>query len=605
MRVFFILLITTLLSSLCYSDIINVPGDFEDIQVAVNDCEDGDTVLVAPGEYPANLLIDNRNITLASRFLMTGNRDFIEQTILDGGSRSQVINLTGENNQSLLCGMTIRNGRALERRQGSGVDIRDGASPVLRALIIRDNQNGNGAVWCHGVQDVVWDDLRIVNNSEGQYCSGLLILESIVTVNDALFQGNEAGLAGAIFLHGGAESILTLNHCEFDGNSAASSGVAEVQPGCTLNLNYCYAHDNSSRGQFEWFRTSSSVINANYCLFEGGNDEDDSAIRTIDVPPQNSQIVNCTFIGFGRYAIWCQEGGVQVNNCILWGNGIQQDGLQVDGDVDVAFSLVENMGGGGILNEDPLFVNPGEGDYHLTEDSPCIDTGDPDSPENSDGTRADMGAFYFHQRDIDVDNVNLTFEPIAWESVDSLLVSISNTGGNDLHITNILLPLHLHFFLFDEEVPFGEPITIPPDSTFRWWIFFNPQREGEGMASFQTSFLIESDDPDEPEIEVSVEGSVLSIRDEQVSPTTFTLFPAFPNPFNSITSIEYALPYASEVTLSLYNLSGQRVETMVDGRMQAGAHRAILHAGDMASGLYFVKLEGVGKSLTQKIMLVK
>ena len=125
------------------------------------------------------------------------------------------------------------------------------------------------------------------------------------------------------------------------------------------------------------------------------------------------------------------------------------------------------------------------------------------------------------------------------------------------------------------------------------------------MASFQTSFLIESDDPDEPEIEVSVEGSVLSIRDEQVSPTTFTLFPAFPNPFNSITSIEYALPYASEVTLSLYNLSGQRVETMVDGRMQAGAHRAILHAGDMASGLYFVKLEGVGKSLTQKIMLVK
>jgi hypothetical protein len=88
-------------------------------------------------------------------------------------------------------------------------------------------------------------------------------------------------------------------------------------------------------------------------------------------------------------------------------------------------------------------------------------------------------------------------------------------------------------------------------------------------------------------------------------PTELQLISTYPNPFNSTTTIEYALPYASEVSLSLYNLSGQRVETLVNGRMQAGVHRTMLDAGGMASGLYFLRLEGVGQSITQKIMLVK
>ena len=51
--------------------------------------------------------------------------------------------------------------------------------------------------------------------------------------------------------------------------------------------------------------------------------------------------------------------------------------------------------GEGNIDEDPLFVNADEGDYHLTEDSPCIDAGDPESPEDLDDTRVDMGAYPF------------------------------------------------------------------------------------------------------------------------------------------------------------------------------------------------------------------
>ena len=98
---------------------------------------------------------------------------------------------------------------------------------------------------------------------------------------------------------------------------------------------------------------------------------------------------------------------------------------------------------------------------------------------------------------------------------------------------------------------------------------------------------------------------VLSVSVDRTIPIEFYMSPAYPNPFNSTTTIEYALSYASDVTLNLNNLSGQRVETLVNGRLQAGVHRTMLDAGGLASGLYFVKLEGSGQSITQKIMLLK
>ena len=55
----------------------------------------------------------------------------------------------------------------------------------------------------------------------------------------------------------------------------------------------------------------------------------------------------------------------------------------------------------GNLDQDPLFVNPAIGDFHLQPESPCIDAGDPDSPLDPDGTIADMGAFYHHHVQVD------------------------------------------------------------------------------------------------------------------------------------------------------------------------------------------------------------
>ena len=53
--------------------------------------------------------------------------------------------------------------------------------------------------------------------------------------------------------------------------------------------------------------------------------------------------------------------------------------------------------GEGSISANPRFVDPENGDYHLQANSPCIDAGDPNSPLDPDGTRADIGAYYYHQ----------------------------------------------------------------------------------------------------------------------------------------------------------------------------------------------------------------
>jgi len=85
----------------------------------------------------------------------------------------------------------------------------------------------------------------------------------------------------------------------------------------------------------------------------------------------------------------------------------------------------------------------------------------------------------------------------------------------------------------------------------------------------------------------------------------FSLFEAYPNPFNSTTTIAYGLPVATTVSLQLYDLSGRMVEIIDEGNRHVGVHQAILNAGDLSSGLYFVQLEASGHVFTQKVMLIK
>ena len=82
-----------------------------------------------------------------------------------------------------------------------------------------------------------------------------------------------------------------------------------------------------------------------------------------------------------------------METCNRW-NSPDEISASPSGSVSSNYSLISGGGYGSILNTDPLFVDPSNGDYSLQAGSPCIDTGNPSSQYNdTDGSRNNMGAY--------------------------------------------------------------------------------------------------------------------------------------------------------------------------------------------------------------------
>jgi hypothetical protein len=96
-----------------------------------------------------------------------------------------------------------------------------------------------------------------------------------------------------------------------------------------------------------------------------------------------------------------------------------------------------------------------------------------------------------------------------------------------------------------------------------------------------------------------------TIEASAMQPAVFELKQNFPNPFNPQTIIRYALPVAAEVLLEVYDLKGDRVAVLVDGRQDAGFHSAAFNASDLASGVYFYRLRAGVFQETRKLVVVR
>ena len=85
----------------------------------------------------------------------------------------------------------------------------------------------------------------------------------------------------------------------------------------------------------------------------------------------------------------------------------------------------------------------------------------------------------------------------------------------------------------------------------------------------------------------------------------YSLTQNYPNPFNPSTKIAYAIPEASDVKLSIYDISGHLVETLVDGYHMPGAYTATWNASQYSSGIYIYRLENSYTTISRKMVLIK
>ncbi|RJP78429.1 MAG: T9SS C-terminal target domain-containing protein, partial [Candidatus Zixiibacteriota bacterium] len=89
------------------------------------------------------------------------------------------------------------------------------------------------------------------------------------------------------------------------------------------------------------------------------------------------------------------------------------------------------------------------------------------------------------------------------------------------------------------------------------------------------------------------------------TPAEYALLGAYPNPFNPSTTIRFSLPEASDVTLTVFDLTGRAVANLVNGHREAGTHAVTFEAAHLASGMYVYCLQAGEYTATGKMMLLK
>lgn len=284
------------------------------------------------------------------------------------------------------------------------------------------------------------------------------------------FRGNNI-VVGSLFLTTGDDSYIesTVIDCDGNGRSVAVFTNGEnsntVLSGFTLQNAYTnygggvYCNGASPTLDHLLIRNCETTINGAGIY----------ATHNANPVLSNVTIVGNVAAGIGGAIHTYDNSAPTVTNSIIWNN----IPAAIPVSVNISYSDVEGAGGGTNIDSDPLFVDPANGDYHLswsnfpTQDntcSPCIDFGDPNSPVDLDGTTVDMGVFYFDQ--------NQEAGPI-WTDVPE---SINATEGDLIAFAVIGMDPN------DDALT----ITLDPDGLPEGYVF-NDNENGTASFSWQTA----------------------------------------------------------------------------------------------------------------------
>jgi len=105
------------------------------------------------------------------------------------------------------------------------------------------------------------------------------------------------------------------------------------------------------------------------------------------------------------------------------------------------------------------------------------------------------------------------------------------------------------------------------------------------------------------DLPVDWEDGVVSIE-KSVLPDEMVLKQNYPNPFNPSTIIEFSLPQAGAVTLTIYNIAGEAISVVVNQDLRPGVYRYNWDGSAFASGIYYYRLETNGHVMTKKLVML-
>jgi hypothetical protein len=405
-------------------------ADFDNIQAAINNSQDGDTIIVEPGTYPGNINFYNMAITLTST--NPNDLNIVDTTKIESNSHFTVIFESGEGNDSILTGFTIT---------GQGIYCY-GSSPTISKNIIRDclergvlGDNDNGAapvisgntITSNGLQGIYQCHGPITNNTISRNAGGIADCDGSIKNNVITENVNNYG--AGIYLCDGQIIGNTIAHNYSSNQGGACNDCDGI---ISNNIIIGNASDISGGGLYYCQGTIRNNIIAGNKSNAGGG-----LFFCKDII--NNTIVGNIAVGTGGAISNCL-GGYVINNIIAF-NRAESIGGIYEGCFNSYNAFWDNENGnfgggvirgiGDIININPNFVNDGywdnngtesqtdddswvNGDYHLKSESgrwnpdtlnwftdnvtsPCIDAGDPEYEWTQElwphGKRANMGAY--------------------------------------------------------------------------------------------------------------------------------------------------------------------------------------------------------------------
>jgi len=310
---------------------------------------------------------------------------------------------------------------------GGGVGVYQGTATLTSCAVSSNTAQWGGGVGNDGTAALTMTNCTVSGNSASSHGGGVNN-NATLTATNCSFSSNSADSSGGAVLNyngtlamtgssvlgnsalwgGGVNNvgsgILTMTDCIVSNNAAEAGGGVENYQG-TAELTNCTISGNAARNGGGVCNHNYSVTTIANCMIFG-NSASSYGGGVFNYDYATLGLTNCTISGNtasegGGGAFNGENATLTMTNCALWANSAP-NGPQIhcyESVVTVRYSDVQSgipdgvTDGGGNINADPLFANAAAGDYRLQPGSPCIDAGDPASPRDPDGTRADIGAF--------------------------------------------------------------------------------------------------------------------------------------------------------------------------------------------------------------------
>ena len=532
-------------------DTLYIPTDYSTIQAGIDAAGDGDWIIVEDGTYYENINYNGKAITIASNFLLDGNKEHIENTIINGSQSSNpdtasvVTFESGEDTTSVLCGFTITGGTGTYSweyadKAGGGIYIDSSGAKIIHNYIVNNSVEFDGNSWGGG----------ILAFSVGNH--NLIVEENIISNNS--INGTNWAIGGGIVLWNDGNATASIKKNTILENSVIGFSASGGGIDCRGPINEVYIGSNLIRGNSVQTVTSyggggidickcvpntpticNNLIVANYSNRDGGGILVDVYGNDSPIIRRNGEVISSFYdnqenlnifinntiidneaVGFGG-GICATASLNEIINCILWGNTAQV-GNQVWGGVHVNYSDIEG-GYPGVENIDhnPEFRDILNGDYRLSTNSPCIGAG---------------------IESIEISGTLYCCPPLCY-------------GGN----------------------PRPNPAGSIPDI---------------GACE---SYL--------PNPLVGVKDDLSQIPEE------YSLSQNYPNPFNPTTTIKYGLKERSFVELKVYDILGTEVASLIKEEQEASYYELIFNAAELSSGVYLYQLKAGGFIETKKMLLIK